>query len=207
MDDASTPKPDGARRHEFEAQAPPDPPPPFLVTDRLELIACNRTIARATAFDRAELAAMLHVCVPSEWPPEIMGDGFQFLVTELERDPGACGWWFWHVILASERLLIGGVGLKGRPKKDGRVDIGFATIDPLQRRGYAFEATQALLRWAFTDQRVNYVVGETFDHLTPSIRLMEKLGFQYFDRTTGHEGEDGVLQYRLTRKRYEDMAR
>ena len=169
------------------------------LTERLELIAADPRLARALASDRAEMGRLIGAHVPPEWPPELMADALEFLAQATERDPDAVGWWVWLIVLPADRVLIGSVGFKGPPDADGRVDIGYSVLDAWQRRGYAGEAVGALVDWAFADPRVTHIIGETFPHLTASIRVLEKNGFCYLGVAVGHEGEPEVLQFERRR--------
>ena len=72
--------------------------------------------------------------------------------------------------------LIGTAGYKG-PPADGTVEVGYGIVADHQRRGYATEATRALIERASGRPEVHTVIAETLPELTPSIRVLEKLGF------------------------------
>ncbi|HZF65769.1 MAG TPA: GNAT family N-acetyltransferase, partial [Chitinophagaceae bacterium] len=58
-------------------------------------------------------------------------------------------------------------------------DIGFAFLPQCKNKGYAFEATQAVLTAVTTDPQHATVLATTLPDNTRSIRLLEKLGFQF----------------------------
>ncbi|MCH7591388.1 MAG: GNAT family N-acetyltransferase [Planctomycetes bacterium] len=168
-----------------------------IETERLEIVAEDLSLARAGVEGREALAAGLSATVPNDWPPEIMAGATGYWVPHLEKNPDLVGWAVWHIIRKEDRILIGGAGFKGMPDA-GRVDIGYAVLDAFQRRGYATEAAGALIDWAFSDPRVDRIVGETLPHLSASIRVMQRLGFELVDKsTTGHGGEENVVRYVL----------
>jgi [ribosomal protein S5]-alanine N-acetyltransferase len=171
-----------------------------ILTDRLELVAADAHLARALAEDVAEVSRVLGAHIPQEWPPELMdASALAFVAQATARASDALGWWVWLVVLPTDRVLIGCVGFKGPPDSEGRVDIGYSVLDAWQRRGYASEAVGALVDWALADPRVVRIIGETFPHLTPSIRVLEKSGFSYLGVGVGHEGEPEVLQFERRR--------
>jgi ribosomal-protein-alanine N-acetyltransferase len=137
--------------------------------------------------------------VPPAWPPELLVDALRFLVDVTSREPQFVGWWAWLIVLRAGSVLIGSAGFKGPPTADGRVDIGYGILDAWQRRGYASETVTALVEWAFADPRVMRIVGETFPHLTPSIRVLERCGFHFIGTGVGHEGEPEVMQFERRR--------
>jgi RimJ/RimL family protein N-acetyltransferase len=178
-----------------------------LETERLALFAEDAALAQATVDGPEAMSDLLNASVPPEWPPELFADVVGYWIPRLTADPANEGWCVWHIVRKSDRVVIGLTGFKGQPV-DGRVDVGYAILDAFQRRGYATEAVTAVMEWAFADARVDYIVGETLPHLTPSIGVMEKLGFAFVTGDTiGHEGEAGVVQYRITRAAFEGRGR
>jgi RimJ/RimL family protein N-acetyltransferase len=97
-----------------------------------------------------------------------------------------------------ERVLIGTGGYKGPPNADATVEIGYTVASEYHRQGFATEASQGLLRHAFTFSEVRRVVAETMTDLTASIGVLEKLGFRYIG-----DGEDpGVIWFELLREEF-----
>lgn len=178
-----------------------------IKTPRLLLIGATGPMARASARgDHAAFAQLLDAHVPPDWPPPIMADAQEKLAEMVESSISFAGPLAWYVVLRDKHLLIGFTGFKG-PPKDGRLDIGYAMLDSHQRNGYATEAVRTLTQWAFLDKRVQRVVGETLPDLTASIRVMEKCGYALVSSDTpGHDGEESVVQYEVTRARIEGTA-
>ena len=176
--------------------------PLIIQTARLELVAAAPEPARAMARnDRDALARLLGATVTPAWPPPIMADALDAIAGQIESAPGDIGWGMWFVLLRDPRTLIGTVGLKG-PPVDGRADVGYAVLDVFQCRGYATEATAALIDWTFADPRVDRIIAETLPELTPSIRVMDKCGMVFVGVGVGHEGEPAVQQYQLIREHW-----
>lgn len=65
----------------------------------------------------------------------------------------------------------------------------------MQGRGYATEATRGLIDRAFLDPRVERVVATTLPDRVPSIRVVEKLGFERAEAAS----EPGTIQFVRTR--------
>ncbi len=178
-----------------------------IATPRLELIAATVEIARAEIHDRARFAALLGTPVPAVWPPPLNDEAsMRWLLTAVERDPGAVGWNSWYIVLRGDgapdrggvapgRAVIGNGGFKGRPDAEGGVEIGYSVLEAYQGNGYATEAVHGLITWAFGHAEVTRVIAETFPELTASIRLLEKCGF----RGTGPGSEEGSLRFELKR--------
>ncbi len=75
---------------------------------------------------------------------------------------------------------VGHCGLKtvdhALAKNPGDFETGWVVREDRWRRGYAFEAVNGILDWAFTRHRAPRVVAMTGERNVPSWRLMERLG-------------------------------
>ncbi len=91
----------------------------------------------------------------------------------------------WKICLKEGGEEIGSAGFKGA-QTNGAVELGYG-IDPgFAGRGYATEAAQALINWAFSQENVYFVEAETAPDNEASRRILEKLKFQ-----PDGEGEEG----------------
>jgi RimJ/RimL family protein N-acetyltransferase len=170
----------------------------MIATPRLRLVPVSIASIEAALSGPEALAAALGVAVPPTWPPDLLDrPALEFTRARLVEHPDADGWWFYFVLLpeAMTTTLIGVVGYTGPPDTDGIVEVGYGIVADRQRRGYATEATRALVDRAFATPAVTQVVAQTLPGLTPSIGVLEKLGF----RLIGAGSEPGVIRYRLDR--------
>jgi len=172
----------------------------ILKTPRLRLVEATAPLLRAEGDDRALFGRLLNARVPAEWPPELYDDDARlWTLNAVESRPQHAGWWMYYVLLEGDGPELAGVcGYKGPPSEDGTVEVGYGIIPAHRRRGYATEATAALVGRAFADPRVTRVIAETLPELTPSIGVMEKLGFTF----EGDGSEPGVIRYTLPRGRW-----
>jgi len=170
----------------------------MIATPRLRLVPVSIGTIEAALTGPQALAAGLGVTVPPTWPPDLLDrPALEFTRARLVEQPDADGWWFYFVLLPepAETTLIGVAGYKGPPDPEGCVEVGYGIVADRRRRGYATEATRALVERAFTIPSVEAVVAETLPDLVPSIGVLAKLGF----RLTGAGSEPGVIRYRLDR--------
>jgi len=168
-----------------------------LRSDRLRLVASNRELVEADLGGEGLLGELLGAAVPTNWPPELYdGDAMRFALRQLE-DTTQQGWSFWYLIECSDSgdELVGICGFKGRPDAAGSAEIGYSVLKQYRNRGYASEAVDRLVRWAFSHQHVSEVSAETLPHLQSSIRVMKKNGFIH----TGAGSERGVVRYAVAR--------
>ncbi|GEM_PF-91174 len=170
-------------------------------TPRLELVPMTLDTAAAAEAGGDALTWALRVRVPESWPPRVEDDphgagtvaGFRFVREKLLADPKLLGWWGWFVVRSEgeDRTLVGIVSPKGPPNDAGVVEVGYSTVREHEGRGYATEATGALLEWIRRDPRVQGVVAETLPHLGASLAVMRKLGMV----PLGEGSEPGVVRY------------
>lgn len=173
---------------------------PQLTTRRLVLVAATPDLIRAELHDRARLRELLGAEVPSAWPPPLNDEeSMTWVARLLEADPGAVGWALWYFLRADPpggaRTAIGTGGFKGRPTADGTAEVGYSVVEAYQRQGYASEAVEALVGWAFAHPQVQRVVAHTLPELLPSIRLLEKCGFRF----VGPGTEEGAILFERPR--------
>jgi ribosomal-protein-alanine N-acetyltransferase len=175
-----------------------------IQSPRLDLIEVTPQLAQANLDDFAELARLLDVRIPAPWPPAHWDPAaIRWLMNKAQEQPRERGWFAWYVVLRGEggpgaggRSLIGTCGIKGPPDSRGVIEVGYGIVSEQHRRGFASEATTALINWALRDPRVKMVAAETFPHLIPSLGVMRKLGMTLL----GDGSEPGVVQYGVTRE-------
>jgi [ribosomal protein S5]-alanine N-acetyltransferase len=150
----------------------------IVSTPRLDLVAATLEHMVAEADDPERLGTILGASVPKDWPPPLNDEDSQrFFMDGLRERPGAVGWLMWYFVRREEpRTVVGNGGFKGEPA-DGTVELGYSIIPAFQRRGFASEAADALVRWAFRESRVQRVVAETFPDLEGSLGVLRKTGF------------------------------
>ncbi len=113
----------------------------------------------------------------------------------LAENPDAAGWAAWYFLLPGESdqkaQAIGIGGFKGKPSQQGMVEVGYSIVPDYQRLGFASEAVDALIGWAFSDPEVKLVTAETLPTLIASIRVLEKNGFHLLSGGS----EESVVRY------------
>lgn len=172
--------------------------PRRIRTQRLELIAATPESERAAGRGRAELADYLSCSAPADWPPPLSADVQGYWEQMLLEDPRAHGWtsWYWLLhdvdVTGAGGLLVGYGGFKGRPS-GGECEVGYSVVESQHRRGLATEGVRALVEWALACPDVSLVCAHTLPELTPSIGVLEKLGFT----RVGDGQEEGTLRYEL----------
>ncbi len=87
---------------------------------------------------------------------------------------------------------IGSAGLYKRDNLD-YPDIGFAFLSEFVNQGYAFEAANAVMKYASEELGIRKIVGFTLPNNAPSIKLLKKLGLSEIGTYSYEEGEELLL--------------
>lgn len=172
-----------------------------LRTLRMELIRTDSAMLRADARDRPALSRLLDAAIPAEWPPELFAGHQEFCADKLdsgEWSAMAAPWYWVNDEVGSHRTLIGSGGV-GPMSEESDLMCGYSIIPSFHGRGLATEAMRSLLMWAFAQPGVERVIADTFPHLKPSIRVMEKLGMT----PIGMGDEPGAERRAVTRGEFE----
>lgn len=170
--------------------------PLTLNTPRLELVAATADLARAEMDDVPALARRLDATVAAEWPPPLNDrDSQAWTLRFLEQHPDGVGWAMWYFVRRADRAAVGVGGFKGLPSADGTVEVGYSVLEAQQRRGYASEAVEGLVAWAFGHPEVTRVTAETYPELVASIGVLAKTGFTFI----GPGSEDRVVRFERRR--------
>jgi RimJ/RimL family protein N-acetyltransferase len=77
---------------------------------------------------------------------------------------------------------IGGTGFTGYPNADGETEIGYMLDKQEHGKGYATEALNRLINWAFMHNHVKYIIAHTYEDNMPSRKLLLNCGFTEFKK-------------------------
>lgn len=148
-----------------------------LPTERLRLIleSPEEVLARIDALSPSERA-------------EVSPDWLARARAATSADP-----WL-HGFAITDRVsgaVIGGCGFKGPPDSQGVVEIAYGVGTAHQGRGYATEASQALIAFAFGSGLVRVIRAHTRTGNIASERVLAKCGFQCIGEVM--DPEDGLV--------------
>ena len=92
------------------------------------------------------------------------------------HNPDQWEWYAIWIIELSNGTHIGDLCFKGLDS-NGVAEIGYGILEEYQGQGYATEAVEAALRWAFQNPNVTAIEAETDADNAASKRVLEKCGF------------------------------
>ena len=103
-----------------------------------------------------------------------------YMKSYIEQIYGFYGFGLWTVILKESGEIIGRAGLSVREGYE-IPELGFVIGVPFQKKGYAYEVCEAILRYAREELAFEAVQALVDEKNESSLRLLKKLGF-LFDR-------------------------
>jgi [ribosomal protein S5]-alanine N-acetyltransferase len=155
---------------------------PSISTARLELVAVTPESVLSEQVGDGRLGEILGCRVTAEWPPaDWEPHVLEWLLKKFEEDPKSVGWGRYVLLREDEALpvLIGTVGAF-HPTEDPRSsEIGYGILPEFRLRGYALEATLALIAWIEATGEVDRIIAHTYPELAGSIRIMERCGLVF----------------------------
>lgn len=169
--------------------------PSTIPTKRLLLVPITAECAAAAPEERAPIARATGARVPESWPVEHYDQEVLDFTRDSLANDGATEWLLRFIVVREPEPVVAGMFGAMAPDAEGRIMIGYSVLPEMQRRGYASEALDAVIAWAFEKPDVRIVAGETYPHLIPSIRTMERCGFRFAGAGSG----EGIVRYELTR--------
>ncbi|MDN3015671.1 GNAT family N-acetyltransferase [Paenibacillus sp. BSR1-1] len=107
-----------------------------------------------------------------------IGSHINNYLEKLKEDSSLLGWGVWLVINKENNAIIGDIGFKGKPDSENIVEVGYGIVPAAQNKGYATEAVNEILKWAFSSGNVKTIVAECLIDNITSIKVLEKLNMK-----------------------------
>ena len=161
-------------------------------TERLYLLPATLKLYLLELHDRPAFASTLNAHVPEEWPPDqITPEVIEDFIERIQARNRKLWSFYWTLPRESpeKSVLIGSGGFIAHD--NGTLEIGYSLLDTYHGRGYATEAVQSMMQWAFSSLKSDSIVAYTYPHLKASIRVLEKNGFII----KGEGPEEGTIAY------------
>jgi RimJ/RimL family protein N-acetyltransferase len=159
----------------------------ILKTNRLFL----RPIAVSDAPALFEARGDAEVMRYWDWPAQKSVEAVEQILAEHipELESETTRWWV--VALSPDGPAIGECDLSEIDRHHGRAEIGFLFARRHWGQGYAREATERVIAYAFNELGLERLWARFHQGNDASKRLLEKLGFAYEGRLRAHVARDG----------------
>jgi ribosomal-protein-alanine N-acetyltransferase len=167
-----------------------------IASARLDLVSMTPEFMRASLANERSIAGLLiDAALPETWPGRT-GRTMRYRLAQLEADPASLPWLLRAVVLRDPvRRVIGHIGFHAPPDARRAVEVGYTIEADYRRRGYAFEAVQALFGWAEREHEVHHFVASIAPSNIASLGLARKLGFvQTGSQWDEEDGEELVFE-------------
>jgi len=174
--------------------------PPNIPTKQLLLVALlPEEIEALIARDCGRFGALTGFRFPSDHPD--IGD-LAWHLAALQADERHLPWRIRVIVQRSSKTVVGSINLKGPPNAAGDVEIGWGLLEDFRGRGYATEASAAVIKWAQQQPGVSSISATISDDNYPSRRLAKRLGL-----TRTNEMRRDLPLWKLHRNPVADVAR
>jgi ribosomal-protein-alanine N-acetyltransferase len=148
--------------------------PPNITTERLLLLALlPEDIEALIARDFGRFAGLTGFRFPPDNPD--IGD-LNWHLKAIQADDRHLPWRMRVIVERSSNAVVGSINLKGPPNAAGDVEIGWGLIESVRGKGYATEASAAVIKWAQQQPSVCSISATIPDDNYPSQHLAKKLG-------------------------------
>lgn len=107
-----------------------------------------------------------------------LDDAKDYINKKIIPDFERLGFCNFTVIRKEDNVKMGSCGLYDRPGLEG-VDIGFAFLPAYEKMGYAYEASQQILKAAIEQYKLKNIKAITTKENYASQKLLEKLGLTF----------------------------
>jgi RimJ/RimL family protein N-acetyltransferase len=134
-----------------------------------------------------DIRARIEAMVPDQ-RAQVSPDWLARAYAATAPDPWTLGF---AIVHQATGAVIGMCGFKGPPGADGIVELSYGVNGEHEGRGYATEAAEALVAFAFSRQDIHLVCAHTLQDMGASARVLAKCGFRLVGQVV--DPEDGLV--------------
>lgn len=109
------------------------------------------------------------------------------------------GYGRWATVLKSDKQFVGWAGLAYLPEFD-EIDLGYRFLPEYWGLGIATEASEAILEYGFNELGLKKIVAIAMKENKASIRVLEKVGMEFYKLAPYEPGSEDELWYRCDKK-------
>jgi RimJ/RimL family protein N-acetyltransferase len=110
------------------------------------------------------------------WKPKSISEIEEFINKNFTVCPNTPNTWLQLAVCLKEGQMIGDIGIHFID--DYQIEIGYTLSPEYQGNGYAFEAVNAVINYAFTELQKHRITASVDPDNIQSIKLLERIGFR-----------------------------
>jgi ribosomal-protein-alanine N-acetyltransferase len=148
-----------------------------LQTERLTLIPFTTQICKNLIHNDFSDLKNMGLKKGKSWPDDDVLETLPKIINNLSLVEAPTGFESWMIIKNETLEIIGDLGFKGFNYEKENIDIGYGIIKEERGKGYAEEATKAIIKWAFSKDIVKEITARCLIDNMGSIKLLKKLNF------------------------------
>jgi [ribosomal protein S5]-alanine N-acetyltransferase len=172
----------------------------MIETNNLKLLNVRQIHVEAILRNKSELAAILQVSLPDRWPH--FPEAFSLSKNQSEEtNSPENDWRGYFFIHPKDGVLVGNGGFKGSPDESGTVELGYEIAPEYWNHGFATEAVQGMIDFAFTHEEVRCVIAHTLAEKNASNRVLQKVGMKFIAEVDDSE-EGKIWRWQISRDEY-----
>lgn len=146
--------------------------------ERIDLVMLTMDDLLLWLHDPPELARRMDVTNLEEQLNDQLEKVFRSRIDKIFHDRDNLFWYTYFAVVVKEiKSIIGLIGFKGTPDRNGWSEIGYEIKPSFQNLGYATEAVRVFRDWTFRNTSIKAIFAETERPNISSQRVLEKTGF------------------------------
>lgn len=169
----------------------------YIQTPRLTLLPFTKIICEET-LDNSDVTLKSLGIVPCKgWPDSETLDTLPRIIINLDKVKEPSGFESWMIIERDSNLIIGDIGFKGLQNEAGEIDLGYGIIDIARKKGFAYEASAGIVKWAFEQKTVKAITANCLVDNLGSKKILSSLNFSVIKK------DDEMIWWRLSEPNYQ----
>jgi len=133
------------------------------------------------------------------WPDIDVIETLPKIINNLSKVDSPTGYESWMIIKKDTLEIIGDLGFKGLNYEEKNIDLGYGIIKEERRKGYAEEAVNEIIKWAFSNDIIKEITANCLTDNLNSINLLSNFNFRQL------RIENDMIYWNLSRTNYEKL--
>lgn len=148
-----------------------------LITERLILKPFTIQVCRNLLNNDFSDLEILNLKKGKSWPDIDVIETLPKIINNLTKVGSPTGFESWMIIKKDTLEIIGDLGFKGFNIEQENIDLGYGIIKEERRKGYAIEAVNEIIKWAFSNNIIKEITANCLIENINSINLLNKFNF------------------------------